>query len=284
MKLFIVSICGLLAMASCVVCPAKSRAPGIPSTQPAYDAYTTAVASAQTQFSRDTLAAKRKYAEALDAAMKSAMKNSELAEANRLAEVKQQMDSEIAETDSIARRTIDLMTFIDPHRDAVVGEWRMEHGDLFSDATESARIEIPYEPPAEYDLVVDFTRESGNNDVDLIGYHARVQFWCVLAGLENSLAGLEWIHGQSSHDNPATSHASIENGRPSEAIVRVRNDGIEVYLDGKLVTQYRTDFTDMSNPQELHDSVALGVGSWRSPTVFHKIRLIEISGHGHEIK
>jgi hypothetical protein len=57
---------------------------------------------------------------------------------------------------------------------------------------------------------------------------------------------------------------------------------LEAYLDGKLISAWKTDFSDISadQPWILKSSDVIGVGSWQSPTVFRTIEVIEITGKG----
>jgi hypothetical protein len=52
-------------------------------------------------------------------------------------------------------------------------------------------------------------------------------------------------------------------------------------LNGELLVEWKTDYSDLSNYSswQLRDNSVLGVGC-ESPTVFHKIEVVEVSGKG----
>src|SRR5436190_22356746 len=53
-----------------------------------------------------------------------------------------------------AETVIDLLKWIDPERDAVVGEWRRQESALLTPPVKHALLQVPYLPPREYDLSV----------------------------------------------------------------------------------------------------------------------------------
>src|SRR6185503_6591587 len=81
-----------------------------------------------------------------------------------------------------APRAVDLLALVDPKRDGVSGDYVMDGRTLVTPAaTDYARIQIPYVPPAEYDLVMEVERTQGDNCL-AIGLVGQQQFVCVLDG------------------------------------------------------------------------------------------------------
>jgi hypothetical protein len=74
----------------------------------------------------------------------------------------------------------------------------------------------------------------------------------------------------------------LANGQEYTSVVKVRKTGVEVYLDGKLIEAWNTDFSDMSIPQTwpLRRMDIIGVGLFQSTTLFRTIEVIEITSEG----
>jgi tRNA A-37 threonylcarbamoyl transferase component Bud32 len=192
-------------------------------------------------------------------------------------------ETSVLSGDEAWEQSIDLLYLVDPSRDAVAGKWTFQDGKLVSDSTQAARIEVPYVPPEEYDLRVGFTRRSGTQSVNAMLSASGRPFLWKMGGSGNTLFAFETIRGARFEANPSTVRASrcLDNGRAHVTVVQVRRDGVRAYLDGRLITQWKTDFSDVSIPAEwkLRDANLLGVGTWE-PTAFHKIEIREIAGRG----
>jgi hypothetical protein len=124
---------------------------------------------------------------------------------------------------------INLLPLIDTDKDSIDGTWTMAGGKLSSDGTQCARIEIPYEPPAEYDFRIMFTREDGAGDVIQFMSKNRHSFsWTMGAG-GNTTIGFGTIRGAWVVD-PGYPHsvqmpAVLTNGKLHTSLVQVRKDG-----------------------------------------------------------
>jgi hypothetical protein len=182
---------------------------------------------------------------------------------------------------------VNLLRLIDPTRDTVNGTWQLKTGEfapeLVSDATHHARIGIPYLPPQEYNFRVDFTRQSGDNCMAQIFTHHNPAA-LVLFGWKGTVCGFQQIGDQSAeHNVTGVRGIPTDNDQRHVSIIRVRKHSIEAWLDGKLVTRYDTDGSDLAS-KDWAVSSPLGVGSQLSPTTFHNIELTEISGQGHALR
>jgi hypothetical protein len=174
-------------------------------------------------------------------------------------------------------RTIDLLPYVDLGRDTVSGKWRIDGGTLVCDASHRARIGIRYRVPREYDFRVQFTQVDGDNCAAQI-FSAGNPGVLVLGAFKRSVTGFQQIAGRwvDNKDNP-TGVRGIrwENGRTHTSVVRVRKGSIEAWLDGKMITCYATDGSDLSNKDWAIAGYPLGVGSEVSSTIFHNLELIE---------
>ncbi len=187
----------------------------------------------------------------------------------------------------VKRRVVNLLKLVDTQQDPVFGFWRRNtSGELISDNTNAARIEIPYQPPEEYDFRVTFTRASGNDAILLVlsNPSAQCQFTWILGGWGNTVSALTQLGLRSADNNPTTLRKLrwLLNRNKYLAVVQVRKGRVRLLLNNELVTEWKTDYTDLS-PAPYHDlrnKNFLGVGSWASSTIFHKIEVLELSGPG----
>jgi len=196
------------------------------------------------------------------------------------------------------RNAVSLLPLVDPKKCSVAGTWGLENGKLVSDGTGgatsgAARIEIPYAPPEEYDFRIVFARlrmaaMDGGGDIVQVLPRAGQQFVWLMGGFSNSVMGFETIKGARVDKNPASVNrpGCIQSGRTYTAIVSVRKDGVKAYLDGALIAQCRTDYTDVSlEPAwKLRSPELLGLATYGSPTVFERAELLEVTGKGRIVR
>jgi S1-C subfamily serine protease len=179
---------------------------------------------------------------------------------------------------------VNLLGMVDLQRDAVKGAWKMDHGGLLSDAGDTCRIEFPYQPPEEYDFRIVFTRTEGDNAVHQVCAANGRQFTWLMGASGDTVCRLDLVGGHEANDNPTTKKADkwLTNGQEYTSLVKVRKTGVEAYLNGKLISAWKTDYSDMSLHSHwvLKHNNVLGVGSYQSPTLFRTIEVTEITGEG----
>jgi hypothetical protein len=169
---------------------------------------------------------------------------------------------------------IDLLRHVDVKRDTIGGAWRMKNGALISDASHRAAVGIRYPVPREYDFRVQFTQMDGDNCVVQM-FTTRNPAALVLGGWKRTISGFQQIDGVSADKNPTgVPGLRWDNGRTHTSVVRVRANRIEAWLDGRLLTSYVTDGSNLSNKSWPIKDYPLGVGSQLSSTIFHKVELI----------
>jgi len=184
-----------------------------------------------------------------------------------------------------AGKTVNLLPLIDPQKDPLRGVWKVAPGGLVSDGTPMALIEIPYRPPEEYDFRVSFTKVQGNGGVALTLAKSGRSFVWVMGGYGN-LMYFELVRGQKGNVNPTKVSAGLPTGQRCTACVQVRNDGLKALVNGQCVSQWKTDYTDMSNAGDavLRDPAILGLLTNATVFVFHSIEVIEVSGPGKKTR
>jgi hypothetical protein len=180
---------------------------------------------------------------------------------------------------------VNLLALVVPARHVVAGTWKADGRALTSDAGACSRIMLPYEVPDEYDFRVDFTRLSGESTVALILTKGGRDF-VVETGWPTGQTGFAYVDGKHIDANPTGTKCPVTNGRRTSYVVQVRNAGLKLFVDGRPVIAFRTDYKNVTPHASwaLPDKKCLGIGSYASPTTFHAAELIEVSGRGRPLK
>ncbi|MCL2640748.1 MAG: hypothetical protein FWD53_07885 [Phycisphaerales bacterium] len=189
-----------------------------------------------------------------------------------------------AHVDMVAGQTVDLLALIDPAKDKADGEWVKEAGGLVVGNGKYSVLMLPYHLPAEYELRMTFTRVEGNGAI------------CVLLASHNKSFGFQLdVKGEArfervatkiARDNPTSMPISISNDRRYTLGVQIRDDSIAATLDGKPITQWKTDYKDLSRYAlwKTPNDKLCGLGANNAKVVFHKVELIEIRGTGKPVR
>jgi hypothetical protein len=184
------------------------------------------------------------------------------------------------------QNAIDLLPLIDLAQDATSGKWETAPDGLRATDIKSMsqKIQPPYRPPEEYDYRVSFTPISGNADV-AIGLTAKGRSFVFYMKKfrDDHCLGFEAISGKAIASGP-TAHRfpHLEMGSRYTVVVEVRKNGLRGYLDGKLVAEWATDFSDMSPwpVWRFKDDTLPGFGCSLSTVVFQEVKLREVTGKG----
>jgi hypothetical protein len=180
---------------------------------------------------------------------------------------------------TVGRHT-DLLARLDLASAVVKGDWHFDGGDLVSDSSGPAILELPQTVPDEYDFVIEFTPQDCAQQL-LCKPHASpaggVAFnWCMNVG---DLSGFESINGRHLFEPgaPAARHFVAEPGTRHTSCVRVRKDAVQGWVDGEMIVEWKTDYHDLGRLHDwpTRDNDKLGLGSWNKPTRFHKAELID---------
>jgi serine/threonine protein kinase len=181
--------------------------------------------------------------------------------------------------------TVNLLALLEPKRDAVTGLWTLENGALHGTVAKkqrTARIEIPYEPPAEYDFRVEFTPQEAVGGGQYLTAFSHDFAWDFFAGPKGRACGFELVDDAPLLQNSScVMLAPVVAGRRYVSLVEVRRGNVRGFLDDQLVTERKTDYRDMSVPPywKLHHDFRLGLGCSGRIT-FHRAELRGIGGRG----
>lgn len=179
---------------------------------------------------------------------------------------------------------INLLAMTDPYLDRVGGSWTVVEGHLTSGNESGARIEIPYEPPDEYDFRVTFVRREGSGAIVQFLTQSGHPFAWEMGGENNTIfrfvtSGEKWgLPNLTIVRRPAC----LQNGRAYTALVQVRRWGAAAYLDNARVSQSRLNynFVDLSRYEVLRNDRLIGLGSINGSASFLRAELLEITGRG----
>jgi hypothetical protein len=196
------------------------------------------------------------------------------------------MEKRIAEGAALfGHRVVNLMPLIDIDKDVVSGTWRLSNGQPTSGTGRFDRVRIPYEPPQEYDFHVEFTRVGSADVVCQILSHSGHDFSYINGANGNTASGFERIDGRGASDGKTAVrlNPTQDKGVRHSSVIKVRQHSISAYVDGKLMADYSTDFSELTLHNEFNiGGGALGVGSL-CPTTFHVIEVVEVTGTGKQL-
>ena len=165
-----------------------------------------------------------------------------------------------------------ILPDVKPASDAIVGEWRMVRGELVS-GEERCALALPVRLAINYDIAVEFTRNGGRNSVavflpTLSGVGAfEVDAW------DLGIAGLQMIDGRDMRKMGRFFPTRLENGQKHRLILEVRGSKVSASWDGEPRMAWELGGQNLRIPPlwQVRPEIGLGVGSWQSPTTFHRI-------------
>jgi hypothetical protein len=183
---------------------------------------------------------------------------------------------------------VDLLSMIDVSRGAVQGEWTFRDGRLDAPKAYGARIEIPYQPAQEYQLVV--VAEPLDNPNGLIlgqraGDHRFVVLVNFLTGGGASSA-LENIDGRNVGNNPTTFEGTLlKRGRLSQIICTVRKESVKISVDGRQIIDWagKPEQLSLSDYWKTPRDNALFLGAYDCRYRFHRVTLTPLAGEGKKL-
>ena len=184
--------------------------------------------------------------------------------------------------DNPARKASDnLIHLANLDHGTVAGQWRKTSDGLTTDAAAGSRMALPVEPTGEYDFKVTFTRQTGQHSVVLMFVSGTGQAAFDVDAWGQHLAGFQNVGGKDARQNSTRAeNVTLVNGQKYTVELRVRRDRVEAFLDGKLLSTYRGDGSDLSilETWRLPSKKVLGIGAWDSETRFHSVEVQSVNG------
>jgi hypothetical protein len=197
--------------------------------------------------------------------------------------------------DAVSHNTVDLLAVIDPQRDGFKGTWTLDGQGLGSSAEPTTLLQIPYQPPEEYDLLVSAERVSGDTELKIglvVGGRQcslTIDSWPnkdYLTGIQLvDRVDIEWHIDGASGQNPHRGQV-ISLDHPVELACSVRNVGAKYEV--KFVCDGRSLFEWTGHPRQL--SLGARISGLGKDTLFlstvgsrfqiSQMKLVPISGPG----
>ncbi len=179
-----------------------------------------------------------------------------------------------------AANTVELLTLIDPAKDAAQGQWTRGADGVSCTNSPYACLHVPYTPPEEYDLTASFTRTEDTGSIALLLAAQKRAFEFVLD--VKAEARFELVGGNVAKDNPTVVPVAVSNGRRYTLTVEVRRDHVRALLDGKALCEYKTDLKDLTRYSvwKLGDTTLCGIGANGAKVTFHTLEMVEVTGKG----
>jgi serine/threonine protein kinase len=173
---------------------------------------------------------------------------------------------------------IDLLAKAAPDVDGISGTWRMRDGELLSDGKGLAVITLPFEPPAEYDVRVDFTPNGTEPDVNVIGQMDGRPFQWYVGAQKSTWYGFGRIDGQPAFGDPSGTREAglLKRGQRHSTLLEVRKGKLTGYLDGRKLATLEISALRLDVPKELlpRGRTRLGLFTYFNPTIFHAVEVI----------
>jgi hypothetical protein len=181
---------------------------------------------------------------------------------------------------------IDLLALTDVTKHAVSGQWVRADERLESPKQYGARIELPYQPPEEYELTVVAEPLDEPNGL-ILGQRSGNRRFLVLVGFAQAegdpASALENIDGLNVNRNATTLRANLlKQNRPFQVICTVRKQSVVVRCDGQEIIHWKGDpeRLSLSDYWKTPRDEVMFIGAYDCRYRFHRISLAPISGTG----
>lgn len=185
-------------------------------------------------------------------------------------------------------RGVNLLPRMDPAHDSSENPWTFEGRRLVSSEAGIAKIQIPYAPPAEYDLIVTAARRSGNSSFNAGLISAGHHFVISVDGFSQfDMTSLDKIDGKQGDMNETRLKEKqfVDEG-PRTLVCSVRRSSVSLTVDGRRILDWKGE------PRRLSLSPAFTVPDERvlflmTGTTSYEVRrlaVIPVSGPGQKLR
>jgi hypothetical protein len=173
----------------------------------------------------------------------------------------------------------DLLRRCDLAKDPIAGRWRRVPDGLESNEAAPAKMRLPFDGalPAEYDFETEFTPLGGELTVTQIMSAFGKGFGCDFGGWGNTVVAFQLVDGKIGIQNRTATRKPrwLEAGRRHVSLIQVRRDKVSAFLNGEHIVTLPTNYRNLGHRSDWAiPSGEIGIGSWRTPTIFHRATLV----------
>lgn len=183
---------------------------------------------------------------------------------------------------------IDLLPHVDLARDRLAGTWTGRGDDVVHLAGMFSRVVLPVHVEGDYDLEVEFTRQTGDSGLSVLFPVGPATCTLWLSSWNGQYHGLELIDGKENSENATTrSPGTLVNGRRYRIRIGVRVAGelasVEVWLDGEPCTEWMGQISSLSVNPAFGPAVLFrpSLGAYASEFAFHRVRIKLAAGRAY---
>lgn len=196
-------------------------------------------------------------------------------------------EKRLTEAEVGLRGSIDLLRLIDPSKDSVATTWKLENGVLSPGMNFRSRLQIPYQPPEEYDLTYVLTTTGDGNPMVFGLVAGSVQFNVALEGWGRHIISTADKKELNPPFTKALNYGVGEAfGKENTIVISVRKAGFYFTVNGTRSLSWSGSYAKLANPDDwkVPSPQALYMGTWDRPLEIRKIALTPISGQGRRLR
>jgi hypothetical protein len=173
---------------------------------------------------------------------------------------------------------VNLLTSINPQRNAMVGDWTMSSAGLEVKPKPFAQIVIPQDLPKSYDIDLTFTRNGPIAESVTVLLPVGPKGVAVQFAAQGKHDGIGLIDGTPSWLGPATRSTSVKTGQRMKASIRVRQQGTRIRIAQYVNGDPHVSWEGPTNQLSLYQAFKIpsgkaGLAAFNNNTIFHSVIL-----------
>lgn len=188
----------------------------------------------------------------------------------------------------VPSRGVNLLARMDPARDSAESPWAFDGRKLTSSEAGVAKVQIPYVPPAEYDLVVTAARRSGFSSFNAGLVSAGNRFVLSIDGFgQFDLTSIDRIDGKQGDMNETrVKEKQFTDDRPRTLVFSIRRSSVTLTVDGRRIVEWKGDprRLSLSPAFTVPDERVLFLMTGTTSYEISRLVLVPVSGPGQKLR